>query len=44
MMAQSGGLGTQAVQGTLWAYGSFASGKLLVFISTIILALSLIHI
>jgi O-antigen/teichoic acid export membrane protein len=31
-------LGKQAVQSTAWAYGSFVSGKLLVFISTIILA------
>jgi O-antigen/teichoic acid export membrane protein len=31
-------LSRQAVQSTFWAYGSFVSGKLLVFISTIILA------
>lgn len=31
-------LSTQAVRSTFWAYASFASGKLLVFISTIILA------
>lgn len=31
-------LSTQAVQSTFWAYASFASGKLLVFVSTIILA------
>lgn len=30
-------LSKQAVQSTVWAYGSFVSGKLLVFISTIIL-------
>jgi len=31
-------LSKQAVQSTVWAYGSFVSGKFLVFISTIILA------
>src|SRR5688500_6998971 len=31
-------LGKQAVQSTAWAYGSFVSGKFLVFVSTIILA------
>ncbi|HYI15983.1 MAG TPA: lipopolysaccharide biosynthesis protein, partial [Thermomicrobiales bacterium] len=31
-------LSKQAVQSTAWAYGSFVSGKFLVFISTIILA------
>lgn len=31
-------LSAQAVQSTAWAYGSFVSGKLLVFVSTIVLA------
>ncbi len=35
---QRADLSRQAVQSTAWAYGSFVSGKFLVFISTIILA------
>lgn len=35
---QRADLSKQAVQSTVWAYGSFVSGKLLVFVSTIILA------
>ena len=35
---QRSALSKQAVQSTAWAYGSFVSGKFLVFISTIILA------
>lgn len=35
--ARRADLSKQAVQGTAWAYGSFVSGKLLVFLSTIIL-------
>lgn len=35
--AQRADLSKQAVQSTAWAYGSFVSGKFLVFISTIIL-------
>lgn len=38
MSASPSRLSTQAVQSTFWAYGSFVSGKLLVFVSTIILA------
>ena len=34
---QRADLSKQAVQSTVWAYGSFVSGKLLVFVSTIIL-------
>jgi len=37
-VTQRSDLGKQAVQSTAWAYGSFVSGKFLVFVSTIILA------
>lgn len=38
MSAARSELGKQAVQSTIWAYGSFVTGKLLVFVATVILA------